>query len=78
MGGLACRLSDFHLRLIQRESFAEIPDQVAVQIHGPMSAVVIGVEPYLAAIRSPGPFLQVAAEPTAADQRKKWYNCLWK
>ena len=58
---------DLHRGHVQRESLAEIPDQVTVQVHGPVATVIISVEPHLTAIDAASPFLQVAIIPAAAD-----------
>ena len=53
--------------LVQREALAEVPDEVAVQVHGPVAAIIIRIEPHLATVGAARPFLQVAIVPGAAD-----------
>ena len=67
MGGLAGRSRDTRGRHIQGEALAEVPDEVTVQVHGPVATIIIGIEPHLTAVSSACPLLQVAVEPAAAN-----------
>ena len=68
MSRLARWLSNPHQWHIQIETLAEIPDQMTVQVHRPVTSVVIRIQPHLTAVGATRPFLQITVIPAAADR----------
>ena len=63
IGGLTSRHRDACRGLVQRETLAEVPNEVSILVRWPVTTIVIAVEPYLTTIGTTCPFLQVAIAP---------------